>query len=271
MAGDSDAVPGDALEDIAYLAKSANRVRLLEALAAGSYARRDLDEQTGIPRTTIGRIVNEFEERGWVERTTDGTYTATATGELVVAEFTPLVESMDTIRRLGDAAEWLPIDELSIDIRHFGDATVKRSGPNVPFEFVESLADRIRDAARLRVLTFLAPPSPVGEAMHTGVVEGRLTAEHVLAGGLVEYLRDHVHHPPDWEKYIDAGAHVYCYDGYIPCNLFIVDETVLIASDQPEGTGAAIETENEPVQVAANGLFETYMDDADRVTSGLFS
>lgn len=270
MVEEFDDLPVDALEDIAYLAKSANRVRLLDALASGSYSRRELDELTGTARTTIGRIVNEFEERGWAERTSDGTYTATPTGELVVAEFTPLIEAMETIRTLGDATAWLPTDELAIDIRHFDDATVRESDPKAPFEFVEYLASCIRDATTFRVLTFLAPPTPIGEAMHTGVVEGQLTADHVLAGGLVEYLHDHKHHPPHWREYIEAGARVYRYEGYIPCNLFIVDETVLIADDQPQGSGAAIESDNETVRAEANELFEVYREDADRINAELF-
>lgn len=271
MVGGSDGVPADALDDIAYLAKSTNRLKLLKGLASGAYSRRDLDERTGIARSTIGRIINEFEARGWVERTSDGTYTATATGALVVTEFTPLVDTMDAIRGLGEAAAWIPVDELSIGIVHFDDAVIRRSEPNAPFGLVEHLADRIRDAASFRVLTFLAPPSPVGQAMHAGVIEGRLDAEHVLAGGLVGYLRDQQHQPPDWQRYIAAGARVYRYDGRIPCNLFIVDETVFLMNDQPEGGGAAIETENDRVLGGVAELFETYRDDATPIAAGDFA
>ena len=271
MVGGSGGIPADALEDIAYLAKSTNRLRLLDTLASGSHSRRELDDLTGIARSTIGRIINEFEERGWIERTSEGTYTATATGELVVAQFMPLVETMDTIGMLGDAVAWIPVDKLSIGIQHFDDATIRRSEPHAPFEFVEHLADLIRDATTFQVLTFLAPPSPVGQAMHEGVVEERLTAEHVLAGGLVRYLRDQHHHPPYWREYIEAGAHVYRYDGYIPCNLFIVDETVLLMNDEPEGSGAAIETENDTVRAGVYELFETYREDAAEIDANVFA
>jgi ribosomal protein S19E (S16A) len=47
-----------------------------------------LTDVTDASRPTLGRILHEFEERGWTERTDDG-YVTTAAGEHVVAEFTP--------------------------------------------------------------------------------------------------------------------------------------------------------------------------------------
>lgn len=59
----NDTVPIEALEDIAYLLRSPNRVRILDALTRDPYSRRELGEQTGTSRTTLDRIVNELEER----------------------------------------------------------------------------------------------------------------------------------------------------------------------------------------------------------------
>lgn len=271
MPGDSDDVSQAALEEVAYLGRSANRLRLLRALTSEPATRSELGDRTGISSTTIGRILNEFQERGWVERTRHGTYRGTPTGKLVVREFSPLVDAMETIRTLGDAAAWLPMDELPIGIHHFDDATVVRPTPNSPYKFVEHLATRIRNATTFRVLTFLDPPSPVGDVMHTGVVEDNLTAEHVLAGGLATYLRDRQRSPPQWKEYIEAGATVYRYDGRIPCNLFVADETVLIMSDRPEGGGAAIESTDETVRAGVEELYENYREAAERVKAEFFA
>lgn len=268
---EGDAVPADALEDIAYLSRSENRVRLLETLASGPHSRRELGDVTGVSRTTLGRILGELEEHGWARRTTDGDYVATVTGEHVVEAFMPLVGAMQAVRDLGDAVAWLPADELSIGLQHFRDATVRRSQPHAPMEFMEYLAGLVRDATTFKVLTFLAPPSPVGEAMHAGVVEGRLTADHVLAGGLVEYLSTQSESPPHWREYVEAGARVYRYDGHIPCNVFIVDETVLVMNDRPEGSGAAIESRSETVREWAHDLIETHLEGAERVDAETFA
>ena len=271
MHGDSTEVPRDAMADIAYLGRSENRLPLLSAVAEEPASRSELAARTGIASTTIGRLLNEFQTREWVERTTEGEYRATPTGRSVVRVFTPLVASMETIRRLGDAVGWLPMDELSVGLQHFSDARILRPSPNAPYEFVEQLAERVRAASTFRVLTFLDPPLPVGEAMETGVVEGRLTAEHVLAGGLVEYLREQQNHPPRWQAYIDAGATVYRYEGHIPCNLFIIDETVLIMDEKPAGGGAAIESHDTTVRSAVTELYERYRDAATLVEADRFA
>lgn len=267
---ESSVSAGDALEDIAYLSRSENRVQILEALATGAYARRDLAEETETSRTTLGRILGEFEERGWAERTTDGTYAATRRGEHVAAEFRPLATALETIRGLGEAVACLPAEELSIGLHHFSDATVRRPSPNEPLEPGRYLVELLADASTMYTLTFVAPPSPVGKAMADGVSSGRLTAEHVLAGGLVEHLRDQPEGPPPWREYVEAGANVYRYEGHIPCNLFVVDERVLVFSDRPD-VPQAIESDDDAVRAWALDLVEGYRDDAERVEAEAFA
>jgi predicted transcriptional regulator len=257
------------MEDIAYLARSSNRVRLLETLAAGAYSRRDLVDRTGIAPATISRIVNEFEDREWAERTSDGIYTATATGSLIVAEFAPLVDAMDTIRTLGEAATWIPTEELSIGIEQFEDAEVRRSPPNAPTSMIDYLAECFREASVARNMTFLDAPAQVVDAMVTAVDEGRLTVEVIFAGGLVDFLLDRGE-PPEWSRHVDAGISVYRYDDHIPCHLFLFDDRVLIMNDRPPGGGGFVESEDETVLAAANDLFEGYRDDAEPVEADVF-
>lgn len=271
MGEEQDAVPTKPLADIAFLARSANRVRLLDTLSAEPYRRSTLTEVTDTPSTTIGRILNEFEEKGWVERASDGTYRATARGALVIDEFIPLVEAMETIQSLGEAADWLPSDELTIGTRHFSDATVLRSPPHAPLKTVEYLADLVRDASTFRVLTFLAPPSPVGNAMQEGTVNGELKMDLVLAGNLAEFLRDEHDQPPDWQEIVEAGARVYRYGGQIPCHLFIVDDKVLIMATEPEGQRAVIDSDNDTVLTSVNELLDDYREESEQVDEQFFT
>lgn len=60
---ESDAIPADSPEDVAYLSPFANRVAILGALTSGPCARRDLTEMTGASKTTPDRIVSELEDR----------------------------------------------------------------------------------------------------------------------------------------------------------------------------------------------------------------
>lgn len=270
MADDLDRVPAEPLDAIAYLSRSANRVRILDALASGAFDRRALGEATDVAPTTVGRIVNELEERGWAERSDDGTYVATARGRLVAEEFAPLIEAMDAILTLGEAVDWLPVDELSVGIRHFRDATIWRSTANAPIKTIEHLADRIRAAETFRALSFLAPPSPAAEAIEDGVVDGDLTIEFVLAGGLVDFLRSEDDSSLDWSACIAAGGRIYRYGGRIPCHLFVLDETALVMGERPAGPASFLESDDETVLDGVLELFETYRDEAEVVDPEVF-
>lgn len=227
---------------------------------------------TDVSRTTLGRILNELDERGWAERTADGDYVATPMGQLVAAEFTPLVESMRTVRELGEAAAVLPIDELSIGLRQFSDGTVRRPEPNDPMAPAAFLTDLLRGTSELHCLVRLAPPLAFERRMRDAVADGRLHTEHVVTEGELAYLRDHPERLRRWRAYLEAGANVYRYDGTIPCNLFVFDETVVIGKTHPDGGGCVfIETEREAVRSWAHELIETYRTEAEPVDAEVFT
>lgn len=269
---DPGAVPADALEHVAYLSRSENRVRILEALASGPLTRRELQERTGASRTTLGRILTELEERGWAERTADGDYAVTPRGTHVASEFAPLLEVMEVICELGETVAWLPTEELDIGLRYFRDATVRRPAPNAPTEAGRHLTDALRGASTFRAFTFIAPPRAVGAAIRDAALDGDLTAEHVFAGSLVDFIRDNPEGPPPWREYVESGARIYRYDGRLPCNLFVVDGTVLFMKNlSGKGeVGTAIESRNRTVRSRALDLFETYRDDAERIDAEVF-
>jgi predicted transcriptional regulator len=267
-------VPTDALADVAYLSRSANRVRILDALVDRSATRRELAERTGTPRTTLDRIVNELEERGWAERTADGTYTATPQGTHIQRQFRPFLESVVAVRRLGEAIEWLPAEELTVGLRHFADATVRRPARNDPVDTVDLMVELVADATEHRALTHLVPPVPLSEAILEGVESGRLTADGVLTADSVDRLRETTERRERWASILEAGADVRRYDGEIPCNLWIVDEHVLIKKSGPEpfaeAYGVPIVSRNEAVRSWANRLVDSYRAEATRLEPGYF-
>lgn len=273
MSTDSGVVPADALEDIAYLSRSVNRVRLLGTLDSGAYARRDLDDLTGIPRTTIGRIVSEFEERGWAERTADGEYTTTPEGGQVAAEFVPFVESMAAIGKLGDMVAWIRAPEQSIGLHHFDDATVRRPAPKDPMAPTAHYTEGLRDADEFHCLVAVAPPVSFEIAMRDEVVRRDLTVEHVIADGEFGYIREHPERISRWQEYVEAGANVYRYDGEVPCNFMILDETVYVAKTQSEYGGdpyTLIESENDAVRSWAHDVIDTFRADSTRLDAEAF-
>ncbi|OYR41327.1 hypothetical protein DJ82_06020 [Halorubrum sp. Ib24] len=266
---DPDTFPEGALEDIAYLSRSKSRVTILAALAARPCTRRELEDATGIPRTTLDRTVNEFEERGWVVRTPDGNYGATPIGDRVAAESKNFVGAIRAIRTLGDAVAWLP-DGLAIGLRHFAEATVRRPEPNAmnaPTTFATKL---MREATEFACLVNTLPSVGFEDAMVNGVLDGRLTTTHVITDGELAVLREDADRVSRWQTYVEAGANLYCYTGRIPCNLLVIDNTVLILDRQPEAV-EGIESTNSVVRSWAQELISEHREDAERLDATAFA
>lgn len=268
-----DTPPDDALEDVAYLSRSSNRVDVLDLLTTGSYTPREIREAVDASRSTVRRILAELVERDWAERTTDGNVVATVKGEHVVSAFAPLVGSMQAIQELDEAIAWLPSDELSIDLHHFSDATVRRGNRNSPAAEASYLHDQLRDASTFSNLASVGPPLSMMETIRDGVVSGQLTATTILTEKLLKYLQNQSEQVPLWREYISAGADVYCYEGEVPCHLFVVDETVLVGNNQPEVVRPCefIETDDETVRSWARQVIESYRTDADCLDAEAFA
>ncbi|SDM73859.1 IclR helix-turn-helix domain-containing protein [Halogranum gelatinilyticum] len=112
-----------ALEDVAFLTRSPNRVAVLAALASGPQRRHELVEATGASRVTVGRILRDLDTRGWVAR--DGpTYETTTRGRLVAESLSSLRERLDAIDRLDPVLAHFPADRLDVPLEAFADAEV---------------------------------------------------------------------------------------------------------------------------------------------------
>jgi predicted transcriptional regulator len=274
MSGDFRPVPEAALEDVAYLSRSANRVRTLEALAAEPRTRRELMEATGVQRTTLGRILNELSEREWIERRTDGRYAATGTGKHVAAGFRSAVEMMATVRSLGEATEWLPLEVRSVGLEAFRDAVVHRPTPNAPLSFASELVERIEDAGTFRTLTYLAPPEhSVARVLHEQIREDGTTSEFVLADGLADHLASDPDRRRRWRESVESGALVYVYEGHVLCNLFVIDGTVLFVNADPDDgpPGAFIEADDPRILEWAEDLIASHRDESRRIGPEAFA
>lgn len=267
---DSNTFPDGALEDIAYLTRSKNRAEILALLATESRTRRELEDMTDIPRTTLDRIVNEFEDRDWVTRAPDGDYVATPIGERVATESTNFIGAIQAIRTLGDAVAWLPNDELTIGLHHFKDAIVRRPKPNAvsaPSTFATKL---MQEATEFACLVNTPPSLGFEDAMVNGVLDGRLTTNHVITDDELAALQQDVDRASRWKGYVEAGANLYCYEGRIPCNLLVIDDTVIILDRQPEAA-EGIESRNSVVRSWAQEMIGEYRDDAERLDAAIFT
>jgi predicted transcriptional regulator len=269
MFGDATAHPADVLEDMAYLSRSENRLQILEVIATESHAPRSLADRTGVARSTLRRILTEMVERGWAERTTDGEYVATRTGENVSVETGRYVRAIDAIRTLGEAVSWLPEDELNIGLHHFADATVRRPEPNAVGAADTRLVRLFQTSDEFSCLVNTAPTVGLEQTMVESVVDGDVQTKHVITDDELDFLLQDANRAARWKTYVEAGANLYRYDGIIPCNVFIFDETVLVGNRRLESI-EFIETENEVVRSWGHDLIEAYREKSEPLEATAF-
>ena len=263
-----DAADAGAIEAVAYLARSDNRAAVLAHLAEERLEPSDLVDVTGASRPTVGRILGELQDRKWVDRTGGG-YVATPAGRAVVSEFEPFVGALEAIQRLGDAVAWLPRDDHPIDLRHFRHATVRAPGQDDPVKALDFVTELLEDATTWRVLTHLMAPARKRSAMLEGVSSGRLDAVTVLSVEVVDRLLTDPERRTWLRNYVDAGATVGRYDEPIPCNLFVVDDLVLIGESHPAEPYTAIASDDDVVRTWAVDLIDSYLADSNPITSAV--
>lgn len=258
----------DPLEDIAYLARSQNRVMMLEVLSSESLTRGHLIDRTSIASTTVGRILNELSDRGWVERTNVGTYTATPVGRQVIEEFMPLVDTISVIQSLGETVAWFQAADEPLELQHLLDATVRRPVRTDPMAPMNAYMDDLRTANEFYCLVGVAPPENFEKAMRDGTVERGMRVEHVITESEFTYLLDYPDRLERWRDYIEAGANVYCHAGSVPCNFMIFDETVYIGNAQSEygEPYTIIESTNSSVLNWAHRIIDDYREESRKLT-----
>lgn len=266
-------VPTKTLAEIAYLARSSHRVRILQALVSASGSPRDLRDRTETSKSTCNRILNEFTDRCWARQTVDGEYEATPQAEHVAAQFRPFVESIATIRKLGDDVSlippekfaWGPDRELRLGAHHFAGATVKHKGPQQHGVARAELTEAFGTTSSIYSVSHGPPPRSVGEVLQRRSSDGELSGVVVCTEGLFEYLREHPDHPPDWRDVMESGIEMYRCDGDTPDNLTVTDESTFIWNETTGGTTGVVISTNEAVRMWGIDVVKQHRDHGERI------
>jgi predicted transcriptional regulator len=255
---------GSPIEEIEFLAGSTHRVGVLEALAERDHTRADLRTRTGAHASTIGRIIGDFEERRWIERS-GPTYELTPLGAFVADRFAGLCEAMETERELRDVWRWLPreMDDFSVEL--FADAIVAYPGPGYPYEPVNRVIQLVEESDSVRALGATVFKSVANEAFCRAVEDG--TEIEVV-------------YPPDvlaataaWDpgRFEEVAAHDHCtvlvHDD-LPdrtrCGIDIFDDRVGICCHDTETRAlrAWVDTDAPEARAWAQRVFERYREEA---------
>lgn len=247
-----------ALEEIEFLALSANRVDVLRLLSERAHTRNELASETGASQATLGRILSDFQDRSWIRRV-GSEYMATATGELVASGFTDLQDIIETERRLRDVVDYLPAEAMGFDLKRLADATIttpSQTRPNAPLsrllELLEDTTDvqTVSHAFNEQTLTVVQERTATGAQTFNGVFSQR--AIEALAADTA--LRDRL------ETLLETdNASIRVRNGDVPLAVMILDDVVyLLLRDEHGVLRASIDTDDAAVRAWAQETIDDY-------------
>lgn len=245
------------LDEIEFLARSANRVDVLRLLADGPHTRRELAAETGASQPTVGRVLRDFEERNWIRRTEAG-YESTATGRLVADGMGELYERVATERELRELVDWLPTEELGFDLRELREATVTVPSQTRPGAPVGRVIDLVRNAESVTVLSHAFNDRTL-EAV-TDWVDSGGRFEAVFSADAIEPVADDAVLADRFRRLVGAEtATIRIYDGSVPLAVTLIDDTVsLLLRDDSGRLQAALDTDAPAVADWAREVYSRY-------------
>ena len=138
------------LADIECLARSQNRLRILQRLSESPCSSAELRQELGIPRTTLRRNLIELEEKHWIRTSpTAECYRIAPPGQLFLEKFHELLEVTQVADRLGSFLDRFPA-EIPAGVECLRACRITRPGTHDPHAPMNRLLTLIDDASILR-------------------------------------------------------------------------------------------------------------------------
>lgn len=251
-----------ALEDIAFLANSENRVAVLKSLCDGPHARHVLMEMTDVSRVTLGRILDELEQRGWITRHGQ-ICDVTPIGAWVCEEFDAFEQRMAAENELRAVSQWLPEAgyEFHISCLAGSEIThVTREDATAP---IARLMQHFAVGGRMRAFSF-AITAPFLQACHGHILDGDITWEWVFTPAVRRVLAADAEMSRYSREMLTSGGATYReFDGEIPHVVVISSELINLRLADDDGAATALIQVNHPeVREWAERTFEAYWDAA---------
>jgi predicted transcriptional regulator len=254
------------LDEIKFLADSSNRADALLALRERSHDRDELRATTGASGPTVGRIVGDFEERGWITRE-GATYELTKPGRFVADHFTDFVDRMDTERRLREVWQWLPSELSDFTLELVADAAVTAVEPGDPYGPANRCASLYRETEQLRGFdAALTAPHHFAELYHQ-IVDG-MDTEIIFPPTVSENIAST--YPKKAGEVLESDSFtLWLHDGLPLYRVLVFDDHVGIGGyDADSGVlQVYVDTDAPEARTWAESTFESYRREARCITS----
>ena len=266
---------GAILDEIEFLVSSDHRVGVLERLNDGPCDRDTLRSVTGASSPTMGRVLNDFNDRNWIER--DGrTYQLTGLGEFVANRFAEFSDAMVTERRLRDISPWLPTDLDGFSVELLTDAVVSYPGPGYPYEPLDRHVQLVEESETIRGFGMVLLKANVLEVYFDCVFAG-LTVEMIYSPHVFETML--AWNPETVTEAIQRDNYTVMFHDDLPnsewCGICLSDDRVSLCCYEPE-TGmlqSLVDTDAPKAYAWGESILEHYraeaqpLEDADELLS----
>lgn len=251
----------EVLDDIRFLADSEHRPVVMDLLVEEPRSRATLREETGASSATVGRILQAFEERGWLVR--EGPrYALTALGAFVAESFDRFQQDVALAHELNELLPYVPLAEIGIGVEALTDARITHATQFEPFAVVSRVRELERDSAEARSLTDFFP-EPCIDGRYESIVNGTQTFEAVFAPIVVELAM-----ASDTAEKFEAivasdRADIYVYGGDIEYPVMFHDGVgCLVVRNEVDVSIGMIESDDETFVEWVTDTFESYRDGA---------
>ncbi|WP_435361724.1 helix-turn-helix transcriptional regulator [Haloarchaeobius sp. DFWS5] len=257
-------------EEVTFVARSENRVAVLSTMDDRPITRTDLEERANVSRVTLGRILADFEDRGWVEETGGG-YNRTPTGEMVAGALDELFETIAVARKLDSVVQWLPTEEMPFDLQRLGSADVTLPGPADPAAPTRRAGQRLRDTVHVRLLMSVIVAEVV-EACWDATVNGNQQFEGVFTPEVAETMvTDPTMSAQVAEMVQTDQVTIYLTEEPFPFIQGLLDDIVAFGvTDEENLPRAYFETQDETVRAWVESTYTHYRNRAEEVTPESF-
>lgn len=258
MGGEPQTSNLDVFEDLEFLARSPNRIQILEVLSEACRAEKD-EIQAAIEgtRTTLTRNLDALEERGLIQ-TNNPECTITPSGQALVEDFLNLVETGSVAMRFQEFFRWVSADEFDLDLQALADADIYTAASGDPWAMINHHVETIRGIDEGRaLLPFTGLHAQ--EAAYEQVVHKGANGELVVTPDVAETLRTNSEYREVAEELLATGRFdIYEYEGSVPYAINILDETVQLVAAEGDDPQAMLESDTQPVFDWAERTYEEY-------------